>query len=78
MTTATLTSKGQVTIPRNVREALKIGPGDRLEFVEVSPGRFEVIAATGDVKELRGIIQPPHTVTVEEMNAAIKARGTEK
>jgi antitoxin PrlF len=46
MTTATVTSKGQITIPANVRLALQVKPGDRVEFVEVDPGRFEVVAAT--------------------------------
>jgi antitoxin PrlF len=39
MTTATLTSKGQITIPAEVREALGVDTGDRVEFVEVAPGR---------------------------------------
>ena len=42
MTTATLTSKGQITIPASVRDALHIGTGDRVEFVEVHPGRYEL------------------------------------
>ena len=55
MTTATVTSKGQITIPAQVREALHVGTGDRIEFVEVEPGRFEFIAATRSVTELKGM-----------------------
>jgi antitoxin PrlF len=38
MTTATITSKGQITIPANVRQALSVSAGDRVEFVQLEPG----------------------------------------
>lgn len=76
MTTATVTSKGQITIPVDVREALRVEPGDRVEFVEVEPGRFEVVAATRSVKELKGLFgKPAKRVSIEDMNKAIAARG---
>ena len=76
MTTATLTSKGQITIPADVRQALQVGPGDRVEFVEVDPGRFEVVAATRSIKELKGLFgKPAKSVSIDDMNAAITARG---
>ena len=76
MTTATLTSKGQITIPAQVRQALNVGTGDRIEFVEVSPGRYEFIAANRSVTELKGMFgKPTKTVSIDEMNAAIAARG---
>lgn len=76
MTTATVTSKGQITIPSQVREALHVSAGDRVEFVEVMPGRYEFIAATRSVTELKGMFgKPKKTVSIEEMNAAIAARG---
>jgi antitoxin PrlF len=76
MSTALLTSKGQITIPADVRKALNVGAGDRLEFVEVEPGRFEVVAATRSVTELKGRFgKPARTVSIEEMNAVIAARG---
>jgi len=52
MSTATLTTKGQITIPVDVRRALNVEAGDRVEFVQVEPGRFEAIAATRSVREL--------------------------
>ena len=55
MTTATLTSKGQITIPADVRRALNVRTGDRVEFVQVEPGRFEIVAATRSVRELKGM-----------------------
>jgi AbrB family looped-hinge helix DNA binding protein len=75
MTTATITSKSQITIPTAVRAELHVGPGDRIEFVRVADGRYEVVAATQDVTRLRGVIKTSKIVTVEEMNAAIKARA---
>ena len=76
MTTATVTSKGQITIPADVRQALQVGPGDRVEFVEIDPGRFELVAATHSVKALKGLFgKPAESVSIDAMNAAIAARG---
>ena len=76
MTTATLTSKGQITIPAQVRHALKVEAGDRVEFVEVEPGRFEFVAATQEVTELKGMFgTAKKTVSIEAMNTAIAQRG---
>ena len=76
MTSATVTSKGQITIPANVRQALQVVPGDRVEFVEVEPGRFEFLAAPRSVKELKGMFgKALRRVSIEEMNQAIAARG---
>ena len=40
MTTATITTKGQITIPAEVRSDLKVDAGDRVEFVQIAPGRY--------------------------------------
>jgi AbrB family looped-hinge helix DNA binding protein len=74
--TATLTSKGQITIPAQVRAELGVDAGDRVEFVQVAPGRYEVIAATLPVTSLKGMFgKPRKAVSIEEMNAAIARRG---
>ena len=76
MTTATITSKGQVTIPKDVRSRLGIGTGDRVEFVEIQDGVFQIVAATQDVQALKGIVpKPEKPVTIEEMNQAITEMG---
>ena len=76
MTTATLTSKGQITIPADVRRILNVQTGDRVEFVQVQPGRFELIAATRSVRELKGMLgRPARTLTIEEMNRVIAEQG---
>lgn len=76
MATATLTSKGQITIPAEVRNDLKVDAGDRVEFVLIGPGRYEFVAATSEVTELKGMFGPAKkTVSIEAMNAAIAQRG---
>jgi AbrB family looped-hinge helix DNA binding protein len=72
---ATLTSKGQLTLPRDVRVAMGVGPGDRVEFVRMEDGNFAVLPATTSVQSLKGLIPKPKTpVSLDDMDAAI-ARG---
>ncbi|NJD06927.1 MAG: AbrB/MazE/SpoVT family DNA-binding domain-containing protein [Methylococcaceae bacterium] len=76
MTTATVNRNGQITIPTPVREALRLKTGDRVEIVEIEPGRYEFVAASRPVTALKGKFgKPKKTVTVEEMDAAIAERG---
>ena len=78
MAAATITSKGQVTIPVRVRTALGVDAGDRIEFVEVEKGQFAIVAATRSVQELKGLFRGKRTkpVSIEEMNAAIARRAS--
>lgn len=72
MSTATLTSKGQITIPADVRRVLNVQAGDRVEFVQIEAGRFELVAATRAVRELKGLFgKAVRTVSIEEMNRTI-------
>lgn len=72
MSTATLTSKGQITIPAAVRSALGVETGDRVEFLELEPGHYEIVAATLPVTALKGIVpKPDHPVSIGDMDAAI-------
>ena len=76
MATATLTSKGQVTIPASVRAALGLGTGDRIEFVELAKGQFAIVPGTRSVQALKGLIRKPVApVSIDEMNAAIQKHG---
>jgi antitoxin PrlF len=76
MATATLTSKGQITIPAEVRRGLGVDVGDRVEFVELAPGQYLLVASTHDVRELKGIVpRPGRAVSIEEMNAAVRRRA---
>lgn len=71
MPASTLTSKGQITLPKSVRDRLQLAVGDRVEFVDTPEG-FLIRAATADIRELKGILPPrSQPVTIEQMNAAI-------
>ena len=70
------TSKGQTTIPKDVRKRLNLHPGDRLEFVIDDDGRVLLLPATVDVSELAGMLKwTAQPVTVSEMNQVIRKRG---
>ena len=75
MAAATLTSKGQTTIPKEIRDLLGIGPGDKLDFVVESDGRVILRPATLDVRRLRGMLKRSgrKADTLEEMDKAIAA-----
>jgi antitoxin PrlF len=76
MPTATLTSKGQITIPLEVRKSLGLETGDRVEFVAEEKGVYKVVAATRDVRHLKGLVdKPAKPVSVEDMKRAIVRRG---
>ena len=73
MSTAIVTSKGQITIPKPVRDGLGVESGDRVEFVELERGVYTVVAATRDIRILKGMIpKPAKPVSVEDMNKAIR------
>jgi len=78
MPTTTLTSKGQVTIPVDVRKHLGLETGDRIEFVlNETSGRYEVVPATQSVTDLKGILRKPKkAVSIDEMNEAIARQGS--
>ena len=74
--TATVTSKGQITIPATIRNALNVNPGDRIRFIEVAPGRFEMLVVSNDITSLKGMVKSDNTVSVDEMNQAIQSKGS--
>ena len=76
MTTATLTSKGQTTVPKEIRDHLHLQPGDRIEFVIERDGRVVVVPASFDAADLAGALpRPKRPVSLEQMKAAIRRRG---
>ncbi|MDD3519600.1 MAG: AbrB/MazE/SpoVT family DNA-binding domain-containing protein [Chromatiales bacterium] len=79
MTTATLTSKGQITIPAEVRQRLGIATGDRIEFVELDGGGFAIKPANDDVRSLKGLLRKPgKAVSIDAMNAAVRQRAARR
>jgi len=59
MPLSTLTSKGQITLPREVREALRLQTGDAVDFVLGPDGRVEVHKAGRRVEEVFGLLYQP-------------------
>lgn len=70
----TLTSKGQTTIPKPIRDLLKLQPGDRIDFV-VDGDRVYLKPANVDLRQLSGIMHRPERapVSLEAMEDAIAA-----
>ena len=73
MAVATLTSKGQTTIPKEIRRLLGLKAGAKLHFNLMPDGTISVRAKAGTLKDLAGILRRAGTqaATVEEMNAAV-------
>lgn len=76
MSVSMITIKGQTTIPKKIRDHLKIQPGDKIDFVIDNDGKVVLEPATLDVKELEGILHKPgmKTVSVKEMKKAVRRR----
>jgi AbrB family looped-hinge helix DNA binding protein len=69
---ATVTSKGQVTVPIEARRRLGLVPGTRLDLIITDDDRLEVIPMTGSVQKLKGMLpKPKRHLTLEEMDDAI-------
>jgi antitoxin PrlF len=77
MPTATLTSKGQITLPKAIRDLLRLGAGDRVDFVVRDDGTVVLRPATVDVRELKGLLHRKGrpALSVTDMNAIIRRRG---
>jgi len=78
MSEATLTSKGQVTIPKAVREALGLESGDRIEFVGTDTG-FVIVPVKRDLNALCGMFKGRRAkaASLDEIKAAIAEMGSE-
>lgn len=79
MPTATMTSKGQITVPKEVRDDLKLKAGSRLIFVKLPGGQYRLVAKTGSIKDLAGMLYNPDqpTVSIEQMNDDIADAAAE-
>ena len=73
MTLATITSKGQITIPKKIREKLMLGTGDKIEFVITDDRSALIRPISKSVDELFGKLHKPgrKAASIEAMNEAI-------
>jgi AbrB family looped-hinge helix DNA binding protein len=67
--TAKITSKGQITIPAEVRRELGVRSGDKIDFVRNGAGRYELAVRSGRLADLRGIFRDVGPVEPEEIAA---------
>ena len=73
MPASKITSKGQITVPKAVRETLSLHAGDRMSFVIHDDGTVTVEAETVDLGSLRGAVKSDgRHVTIEQMNEAVR------
>jgi len=74
MLSAKITSKGQITIPKDIRLHLKIDQGDKIEFFVGENGMVIISPIRSDVRKLKGIVAKPNKpVSIEQMKDAIIA-----
>jgi AbrB family looped-hinge helix DNA binding protein len=77
MPTATVTSKGQITIPLEVRKSLKLKAGDKIDFYETEAGKYAFQPKAGSIMDMQGILQKMgyaplgYAPSLEEMDEAI-------
>ncbi len=75
MPAATITSKGQITIPRDIRSLLDLHSGDKINFIVDNKGAVCIVPVTRHVTTLKGIVKkPPKAVSIEDMKTAIKTK----
>lgn len=72
-----LSSKGQITLPKDLRDLLKLRSGDKVEFLLQEDGRVELVPVTSSVTRLKGLLpKPGRKRTLAEMDAAIRKRAS--
>ena len=73
MPRATVTSKGQITLPKDIRMHLGVGAGDRVEFRIASDGTVTVTPQSGSARRLFGFLGRPDlaAISVEAMDSAV-------
>jgi antitoxin PrlF len=78
MATGTMTSKGQITIPAEVRRELGLRAGSRVAFVRTADGGYLLRPETGSVRSLKGSVAGTgRPVTLAEMDEAIASGAAE-
>jgi AbrB family looped-hinge helix DNA binding protein len=80
MSLATLTTKGQVTIPKNIRDTLKLHTGDKIEIVVTGKGEAVIRPVSKKVDDIFCKLRKPgrKAVSIEDMNDAIRNRMKDK
>lgn len=70
---STITSKGQITLPSEIRKALKIKSGDKLDFTLTSDGELRARRIESGLESIASILpKPASTLSVAEMDHVIR------
>jgi AbrB family looped-hinge helix DNA binding protein len=78
MPSAKVTSKGQITIPLEIRKALGLKKGVRVDFYEIADGTYVIRPKTGSIMDMEGCIPKlDHAPSIEEMNQAVLKHAAE-
>lgn len=72
---AKVTSKGQITLPADMRKALNLQTGDRITFTRGSDGRYYVVPETETLADLKGIIKSGKIAQADIASWIGEARG---
>lgn len=73
MSEARMTSKGQITVPKDVRLKLNLKAGDRVLFMVEQDGAVRMRAANKDISSLVGILpRPKRAMTIEEIEDGLR------
>ena len=72
MSSLSLTSKGQVTVPVKIRRSLGLNPGDRVKFVE-QKGKYFIERDNDDISSIFGMFKAKRSASLEQMETAISA-----
>ncbi|MCF8030835.1 MAG: AbrB/MazE/SpoVT family DNA-binding domain-containing protein [Desulfohalobiaceae bacterium] len=73
---STLTSKGQITLPKALRERLNLSAGDRIEFVLDEDSNVRLVIKPSSLHRLKGMLpEPQNPVSLQEMDRAIEEGG---
>ena len=70
---ATITSKGQLTLPKEIRKILNLHSGNKVEFMIDSDGNVKMVPIKSSIKDIKGIVpKPMKVVSLDEMQDAIE------
>lgn len=77
---ATLTSKGQITLPKEIRDRLSLDAGAILDFQIQADNTMTVRRVLPDARRIRGLLKSPHAgpLTVEQMDLAVSEHLRDK
>ncbi len=77
---ATLTSKGQITLPKAIRDRLGLDAGSMLDFQVLEDNTITAREVKPDARRLRGLLKSPHAaaLTIEQMDEAVSKHLRDK